>query len=169
MIEEDDFFGSAVSLLGDLNDDGILEWAIGASGTADSAGAVYIISQPRFAYASVSVHEGSGTNQATLRALRRPLLGETWIATVESPIPGAFLSGVFWSNGPAPALGTMIPSGELLCDPPYINVSMGVDKHLFPIPADLALVGRVRCAQGIAFQNGSKQLTNALEVRIGDM
>ena len=67
-----------------------------------------------------------------------------------------------------PSNGAMIGAGELLVSPPFLPYFLGSGTHDLSLPNDPSLLGRVFATQGATLAGGVLQLTNALDLTLGD-
>lgn len=175
-----DHFGSALAPLGDLDADGELDWAVGASHDDDTdAGATWSLevaftdlpAGPVDAPPSVTVRNGSGSNPVLYSTTSLPVLGATWTAQVDLSTSGG--SGFTVVLGySAPSAGFFLPAGELLIDPTsafllqsFATGIAGTSTHAIDIPLDPLLLGAEVFTQALVVV--SNQLTNAIDLELG--
>ena len=122
--------------------------------------------------ATVTSRNGSGVNPDVFSTVTLPIIGTNWDTTIDATGGGATggLTFVVCYNDPI-TLPTAF--GELLVDvtSPFVNFTTSVviggsSAHSSPIPADNTLIGFTFSCQSFLNQNG--QLTNALDVLVGD-
>lgn len=174
-LDNDDFFGSAVAALGDLNGDGLTDLSVGARLDDDGtlgAGAIYNLVLVPSVDAFVTFRNGGNSNPAGYAQVNEPLLGQSWLSTIDIATPGAAASLIALSTGGATS-GVMLSgfvNGELLTLPPFLSFNVSVDgNHAVPIPSDLNLLGVTIFTQGGTLTVGptSVQLQNALDLTLG--
>ena len=122
--------------------------------------------------ASCADRFGTGANPAIFSCTTTPIIGATWISTVDAGSIGATgLSILFGYSAAAPI---PLPSGfgEILVDPTssvlvssLSFVMSGTATHSFAIPNDLSLEALPVFTQ--VFLNGIGQLTNGIDLLIG--
>jgi len=173
VLENMDQLGLSVVPMGDPDQDGVPEVAVGAIGDDDGGppgtnrGAVWILSsQGGTASGSVS-HNGSGTNPELFTQVTAPQLGGEWITAVDLVTPGAVASLV--SIGTPAAFGIPTSFGELLCFPPYVARDVAFGTHAVSIPCDPSLLGAAFGSQGavIRLSPFGLSFTNAIDFTIG--
>lgn len=163
VLEPTDRFGQSMAPLGDLDGDGNREWAIGAPGATDS-GAVWILSFQPLVAGLVSSRPGD--NPELLTSAERPLLGSTWSAQVD--LGQADASVAFLGLGGS--LDLSVPIGTLLCAAPYLVLPPSTTgMHELAVPASPGLLGAEVCVQALTLAPGRNALTNALDLRLGDI
>ena len=171
VIRNDDHFGRP-ELLGDVNGDGVLDIAVGATGTNDGGtdrGAVWILFLNRCTSASAVTRNGGGGNPMILASTGPPLVGANWDLTLDATgyAPGnAFLIGTS-----EPASGKSIASGELLIDLMSPKLVCLVAPHTgaptaisLGVPNDLSLCGATASFQALV---SGIALTNAIDAVVG--
>lgn len=125
--------------------------------------------------AGVEVNNGSGLNPLVFESSVNPILGTTWVSTVDGGAAGSS-GGLTFVFGYEDSLepGLLLGVGELLVDTtsPFalLNISVlssGVATHAEAIPDDISLVGTELSTQAFLNQTqaGVGQLTNALILR----
>ena len=172
-------FGSSVASLGDFDNDGAPDVAIGSGGDDDGGanadadfGAIYTMllrGCPTAAATSRNPDLGAGANPEVYTAAAPPLLGSTFSASVVTTgkagcvflgyaSPASFATP--WGNA---LINTADPGGELLG-----GVFATGDPAVFqaPIPDDPAFCGLFAATQGLRF-GGGVDLTNALDLLLG--
>jgi len=170
-----DNFGSAVCLIGDVDEDGSPDIAVGAflddDGGVDT-GALWVLLMG--SYATVEQRNGSGINPVCLQSENVPILGEDWVVSLDASVlasaASSFVIGFSASFGP----GVVLNAGELLVDPTgglFVGSGLpsagGVDVHVIPIANDTALLGFPIYTQGIVLGGGQAQFCNALDIVSG--
>jgi len=172
-----DQFGRSLAPLGDLDGDGVGDLAVGAPGHGPSSsppgseGSVWILFLEPYLPAGAYLRNGSGVNPAILSALTDPVLGSTFVVTLDLAAVGAVAGATFFGTGgpqepPVTLHGRIV--GELLCRPPFLPPRLTLDgTQAFAIPGDLAFLGRTYYLQGIAITPAAFPLTNALDVTLG--
>jgi len=112
---------------------------------------------------------GSGVNPLTLTSANRPVLGTTWLVSLDcsAHAPG---TAVWFASGAALEPPLALSMGELLVDTavaPFLLRSLphGGGSATFPlnVPADPALCGRVLFSQGLCLGSPGPRLSNALD------
>ena len=123
--------------------------------------------------ASVRVLNGSGVNPQTLDASSPPRLGQALSLELDC---SAHASGTaFLSGRGAPGQVLLPPYGEVLTDLSRPGLFRVAQPHLggradfgFTVPDDTALCGFELYVQGLCFGAPGAQLSNALELTIGE-
>jgi len=142
--------------------------ALDPDGTRKDMGAKFF---PQFAAATV-LRNGTGFNPLCYSSILKPVIGSTWIASIDGTAHGflASVNVIVGSFDPSPPILT--PFGELLINPsPLIltstaAVSGGLSVHSIPIPAVYSLGGVTVATQGVAIGSGVG-LCNALDLKLG--
>ncbi len=169
-LEEFTGFGTALAALGDLDGDGGPDLAVGAytdEDGADEAGAVWIVDLDVSA-----VRNGSGVNPLALQQASEPTPGHHWKLTLDCSGHGPGLAYVAGFGAPQPGFSTA--AGELLVDLTSPRLFRLLTPHaggpaffLSAIPRDLSLIGRALFVQGLCSSASGLQLSNALDVILG--
>lgn len=163
-------FGMATVLLGDLDKDGTLELAMGASldsETGEERGAVWIVS-----LVAERSRNAPGNLDGVLEQKHDPVLGAPWRIGLDCSALGAGLAhllvGDRASEGPRTRAGTWLVAGgsHRLLTLTRAHAGQEVDFEV-QIPVDPALIGRALHAQGLCDSTRRRQLTNALDVLVG--
>src|SRR5262245_1577188 len=164
-------FGISLAALGDLDGDGAPDLAVGAYHDEDGseeAGAVWIVDLDPSA-----VRNGSGRNPLSLSQTSEPSVGHDWKIVLDC---SAHRRGVASISGfAAPLPGLMTPLGEVLIDrhsPRFFELvaphrGTAVSFHI-PVPLDPALIGLFLHVQGLVTGAPGPQLSNALDVIVGN-
>lgn len=123
--------------------------------------------------AAWQVRNGTGVNPLAFLPRGRPVLGAPWESDLAcvGHAPGlGFLIGYA-----RPKSGPVVPLGELLVDLTSSHLFTLLAPHAgdtvrfhLPIPNDLALCGFVLSVQGLCQGAPALQLTNAVDLRLGD-
>jgi hypothetical protein len=114
---------------------------------------------------------GTGVNPLTLMPVTAPVLGSTWSVDLDCTAHAPALA--FVSVRAAPAMGPILPIGEVLAGGPrYVLLagahSSSVVNFSVAVPNQLNLCGLRGYSQGICFGTPPGiQLSNALDVIIG--
>ena len=107
-------------------------------------------------------------NPVVFNSLSAPVIGSSWLASIQVPRPRARLTVVGMSAGAIAPLP--LPSGELLIDlnHPLRFFDFGYALHSVPLPKNAALIGLTLHTQGaIIHTTGKFQLTNGLDLVLG--
>ena len=117
---------------------------------------------------AVTTVNGTGVNAVVFNSLSAPVIGSSWLASIQVPRPRARLTVVGMS---ADAIAPLtLPSGELLIDlnHPLTFFDFGYALHSVPLPKNAALIGLTVHTQGaIIHTTGKFQLTNGLDLVLG--
>ncbi len=118
--------------------------------------------------AEANFYNGSGTNSVCFISSSLPVLGTQWNTGVGG---SANLSFVIGYNAPG---SFNLLAGELLIDPTSVNIITDVKMatgafttHSFPIPNNVAFLGRTGYFQGGTVTGGVLNLCNAFEAILG--
>jgi hypothetical protein len=162
-------FGQMISPLGDLDGDGTLEIAVGASADVSNGvttGGVWILS-----LATTAVRNGRGVNPVTLSQASPPTWGSTWSATLDCTGHAAGLAFVFGYSQPAKGLltsvGELLVSGSRTFWLQSVHNSGPTTLQATLPPYSVALIDLPVYIQGACTGAPGIQLSNALDVVIG--
>ena len=138
-------------------------------GTEPDMGAFFF---PQFP-ASRVLRNGNGVNLTTYGSILDPVVGTTWVATVDAASHGIGATMVSLLGFADPLAPLAFPFGELLVDVSSENAFVstelvlgGQSVHTFPIPPDYSLGGLELFTQGVVFGSGIA-LTNAVDLTVG--
>jgi len=123
--------------------------------------------------AATSVTNGAGTNPVVLASVNDPVLGGTWITTVDkAALPANVGSILFVYTGASS--GLVLGEGEVLVDlfsqqllAQVTFTGPASDTHAVPIPAMIELAGLNLTSQALILDLGGSQLTNAVSLTLG--
>jgi len=168
-----DFFGTGLCALGDLDRDGQLDVAAGVagddSGATDCGAARVLFLQSARA---VLVRNGSGINRERLHANLAPVIGQPWEVFVDCRDKRAGIAVHIVTD--RPTSGPITPYGEILIDlrRPWLaralvvhRATVGRIRHA--VPPDPTLIGLRICSQALVTGRGGLELTNALDTMVG--
>jgi len=117
--------------------------------------------------AACTVRNGGG-NPAGFACVTTPVLGASWMSTVDIATPGHLASIVAVSTtGPISFPLSPPFQGNLLVLPPIVAIDVAVGAHSIPIPNDLGLLGLTVYTQGASFNPGVIALNNAIDLEPG--
>ncbi len=115
--------------------------------------------------AGVALRNGSGVNPTAFQAINTPVLGETWLASIDLISSGGVAAWIALSLGPEFSAAT--PLGELLIQTPWVAKFVSFGTVSLPLNAKYPLAGVVVRAQAAIFDATSLQLSNALDLTLG--
>jgi hypothetical protein len=142
--------------------------ALDPDGTRADMGAYFF---PQYA-ASVAVRNGTGVNPLCYSSVLDPVLGTTWVGSVDATAHGFPVSLVLVVGTLQPITPLALPFGELLVNPTPIVIDSsaapvsGLSIHPVPIPADYALGGLTIYTQAVVL-GASIGLGNGLDLALG--
>lgn len=116
------------------------------------------------------IREGASPNPEALRKgeTSGPVAGQVWDPVIDhaSFLPGATLDLLLFSTG---SLDVPTAFGALLCTPAFATLDVPASQAFaVAIPDDPTLLGVGICTQGGAWDGVSFELTNALDIAIGN-
>ena len=115
--------------------------------------------------AVASIRNGTGVNPSNYFPVNTPRIGMNWEALVFGPPP--YISVIIPTlNGPTS--GTILSSGELLVQPPFLPYFVSTGSHSIPIPSEVGLLGRQYSTQGATLVSGALTLLNAVDLTFGN-
>ena len=117
-LRDEDRLGTGISAIGDVDGDGLVDLAVGASRDDDTqfdAGAVWVLFLDLAVgpVASVSSRNGSGSNRVGFTSATPPALGTPWSASVDTGPAGAQATTLV-ALFDRPVAGLVVPPGEVL-------------------------------------------------------
>lgn len=115
--------------------------------------------------AAVEILLGSGVNPNEFSASGLPVLGTTWMLTVDTFSTGSVLTALY-----ASATGTTqlaLPFGELLLQEPILLLASGLRDYALAIPSDPNLAGATLPIQAAGLGLNGGVLFNGLEATLG--
>jgi len=165
------YFGYPVVPVGDLDGNGALDLAVGASADSDGGhgkGAVWILFLDPDA-----TRNGSGANPETLTQAAEPVLGASWSTTLDCSGHGSGIALLMGWN--RPLSGLFLPEGEVLVDLVagqrlFVRVAPhagGPVSFTMAVPNDVLLFDLELHVQGYVSGAPGGRLSNALDVVIG--
>jgi hypothetical protein len=172
---DDDRFGSSIAALGDLDQDGFEDIAVGAyhddTGGADR-GATWVTILRGCPVSVVNLRKGSGINRMILTAPDPPGFNGNWDVFLDCTghLPNLAIHLGMLSPHP----GLEIKAGEILVDfgSPRIFINQfqhtgGMQQITYPIPTDLSWCAFFVYSQAVVFGDPGPELSNALDFRTG--
>jgi len=177
-LDDSDWFGFSGAVLGDLDGDGAPELSVGAprdDDGGDDRGAVWILSleQGGCGRPEAVVRNGTGMNPGTLSTTNLPTLGGVLELRLDCTAHRRGAAAIF---GRGAASGFITGHGELLINLsrpgvlPFHLVDQfrsSVVTFRLAIPDDLALCGQVVYVQGVCNGAPRSQLSNAIDLLLG--
>jgi len=119
------------------------------------------------------MRNATGVNPLLLTFFSAPVVGADWIAGIDASLVSGTTISAIQIRTSALEPGLLVPPGELLIQGPLLGSAVvpsnGVfDGFVFPIPADLNLLGLEAHAQAFVRANGALRLGNAVRLLLGE-